>query len=714
MNSEKFVKTVETERYVWRNVAIGGGGYVTGIAIHPMEPDLVYIRTDVGGAYRWDPHNRQWIQLLDCFGLEDMNLYGVDGIAADPSNPDVLYLAAGKYAKNELHKYYPVVHNEAGPGDVLKSADRGKTWIRTALNRDFRGNREIRMGGECLAVSPDDGRLVYCGTRFDGLWKSTKAAEPGSWEQVSQVPCGEAGIGIRCVVFGQGIGPDRGHQVIYAGVYGKGIHMSDTRGENWVKLKGGPVIQHRMVVAGDGTLYVASDRGVHKYDGKWSEISPLPGERYFAIAVDRNNPQHILCALRVGGFRRPVWRSLDGGASWIEVTHHVRTHCNVPWWPSDYFSAATCAIAMDPRNGNKVWFTDWYGTWVTPDISENPCHFYTFENGHEEMVGFSMCCPPAGANLFTAVADNDGMRHADLLVYPKGKFGGPRLQETTGIDFCEGYPSHMARVGSWDWGKRGSGGTSSDNGVTWNEFGSWPYAANGKLAMSAVNPQNFVVVPIGDTPKVTLDGGNHWHDSQGAPGCSVPTFWSWNHPLASDRVDGSKFYLYNAGGFYRSTDGGRHWSMVYGLPVESWHFVKSAPCIDGEVWISLNHHGLFRSADSGDSFHKVENVEQAYLVAFGKNPPNALYPAVFVFGCVSGTKGIFRSDDKGDTWICISDAGHRIGNDPNCMEGDRQIFGRVYISTNGRGYFFGEPVASGIPETEKSDHETEKSVLYRK
>lgn len=43
-----------SQAYTWRNVTIHGGGYVPGIVFNAKEPNLVYARTDIGGAYRWE------------------------------------------------------------------------------------------------------------------------------------------------------------------------------------------------------------------------------------------------------------------------------------------------------------------------------------------------------------------------------------------------------------------------------------------------------------------------------------------------------------------------------------------------------------------------------------------------------------------------------------------------------------------------------------
>jgi hypothetical protein len=75
----------------------------------------VYARTDVGGAYRSDPANRRWMALTDWAGRNEENLTGIESIAADPVDPNRVYIAAGQYIT-------------AGNGQILSSVDMGRTW----------------------------------------------------------------------------------------------------------------------------------------------------------------------------------------------------------------------------------------------------------------------------------------------------------------------------------------------------------------------------------------------------------------------------------------------------------------------------------------------------------------------------------------------------------------------------------------------------------
>ena len=40
-----------SQPYTWRNVAMVGGGFVPGIVYNQTTPNLVYVRTDIGGSH---------------------------------------------------------------------------------------------------------------------------------------------------------------------------------------------------------------------------------------------------------------------------------------------------------------------------------------------------------------------------------------------------------------------------------------------------------------------------------------------------------------------------------------------------------------------------------------------------------------------------------------------------------------------------------------
>jgi len=111
-----------SQAYTWRNVAIGGGGFVTGTVFHPTEPGLVYARTDVGGIYRLDTASNRWIPLNDDIGglNNEFQHLGVMSIGLDPNDANRVYIATGQYSGTESWKL---------PSRIYRSTDRGATWL---------------------------------------------------------------------------------------------------------------------------------------------------------------------------------------------------------------------------------------------------------------------------------------------------------------------------------------------------------------------------------------------------------------------------------------------------------------------------------------------------------------------------------------------------------------------------------------------------------
>ncbi|MDB5593895.1 MAG: hypothetical protein JWM36_856 [Hyphomicrobiales bacterium] len=668
-------------KYDWSNVAQGGGGYVTGLVAHPKEHGLIYMRTDIGGAYRWDGAKRNWIPLNDQFA--DAALYSVDGIGLDAQQPDVVYISVGMGHASK----------------VLKSSDRGNSWsvAMSAPDGAFNGNATRRWHGEPIAVDPNNSAVVYVGTRKGGLYRTLDGGK--TWLEVGAVPSGIDGIGIRSIrIDPHDVRDDRSAR-IYVGVLGSGVFMSEDGGRTFGHMEGSPERPHRMVVDRASTLLVTAQNGVFRYDGKWKNISP-ERSAYNAIDVAPDDPNEIVAVVDqktpgIDPHGLPIRYSRDSGKSWIDINARSSVAYMAAWYGRSRFSAATSAVIFDPSHPHRVWLADWFSTTWTNDISAAAVDWRQELRGHEEMVVLALAAPASGAPVLSGVADNRGFQHLALDFYPARTF--PFGQEITGLDFCECDPNRIFQVGSKDWGTGGGfAAYSTDNGSGWRLVQSWPFGANGKVAVSATDPNIVVAVPQKSPPVRTADLGGSWQVSRGAPSGAISSIWDRSIPIASDRVDGLTFYyLHPDGRFYASEDGGATFIQKMNLARAASYSVKAAPGIAGEVWVSLSDKGLFRSSSGGSDFTKLANVQSARLFAFGKPPPGRMHPAVFVLGRVSGTSGIFRSDDMGVSWQKIDDDRQPIGDDPMVMEGDRQMFGRVYIGTNGRGLFVGVPADRG-------------------
>ncbi|MFD2512317.1 hypothetical protein ACFSRY_00445 [Pontibacter locisalis] len=667
------VEGFSQQDFIWKNVPVGGGGYVTGIVIHPSDPNVMYIRTDVGGLFKWDPTKKMWLPKTDMFSADQRPYYSVDGVALDPNDKNVVYMCAG-------NSYL---------SGIFKSKDGGSTWTKVK-KLSFLGNGKLRYFGEPIQVDPNDSQTIYSGSRNDGLVKSKDGGT--TWARIESVPSGATDIGIRSVAIDKCTIIDGRSRKVYVAVYNRGIYMSNDGGKVFSLMPGSPLQPSRIVVANNGTLYITSSTGVTKFNGSWHDISP-DTHHYNAIDVADDDPEKIIVVADRGTpdinpHKLSIYCSTNGGKSWISVLPKSKVRYAAPWYTKERFSSATASVKFDPLNSNKVYLTDWYQVMRTNNITLSTVSWEQLIVGLEEMVVYAMVAPPYSkgkAPLVSFVRDNKGFRHYSLEEYPTSQIN---FSSGNGLDFCESDPNFMFGVSYKN--KKGNAAYSTDNGVTWTKV-TCAFGRLGKVAYSATNTNLVVVVPEDNAPVRSLNKGLTWQTTKGAPSGAITNVFKWSVPIASDRVEGSSFYmLYPNGDFYRSNDGGAYWKKTANIGVAGNYIVRAVPGMAGVVWVAATKRGLFCSSSFGDKFERVSGVTSAELIAFGKNVLGRAYPAVYLYGTVKGVTGVFQSVDFGANWVRINNDKLQMGAAPSTMEADREKYGRLFIGTRGRGVFYVE------------------------
>lgn len=723
---------------------IVGGGFVDGVIFHPTASGVRYARTDMGGAYKWAPAAHRWQPILDWVSYADRNLMGVESIALDPSDPKRVYLACGTYT------------NPATPdGEILRSNDGARTFQRSAVPFKFGGNEDGRGNGERMAVDPQDGHILYLGTRHNGLWRSGDRGV--NWDRVASFPDiteaptpfpvrqpGEApehfwhrmpirGDGIVFVKFAaQTSAHGRPTRTIYVGVSLMGrpnLFVSHDAGATWKPVAGEPTQYRpaRAALASDGMLYVAygnapgpssmTDGAVWKLDtasGKWTDITPdhpVPGSRefgYAAVAVDAHHPQWIIASsynrYHAGG--EELFRSTDGGKNWKPIFGSDGGQFDYSAAP--YVKATPIHwlfdIEIDPTNSDHAVFTTGYGGWETHDLTAadrgQPTHWSDFAHGIEETVALALLSPAQGPHLLSAIGDYGGFTHWDLdKPAPEGSSAPPRMGNTTGLDNASLAPQVVVRVGdNAEHKPDGNIGYSLDGGRTWQLTATAPAPRShaGSIAVSA-NGATWVWTPEGATPFVTQDRGDTWHAVQSL---------TINQRVVADPLHPHVFYALSLkdAKLLRSSDNAASFSAIAtnlppitgtrGDPRGGQDRLYATPGRSGDLWFPA-FDGLYHAQLSGDASNPVSFAKLTgvdEIHAFGFG--KAAPGSAYPTLFLVGTV-------HGQPGIFRSvDRARtwvRINDNQHQwglvlqVSGDPRIFGRVYVGTHGRGIVYGDP-----------------------
>lgn len=713
--------------YAWHNVRIGGGGYVSGLVFHPTEKDLYYARTDVGGAYRWDAATRHWVPLTDWISAKDQNLLGIDSLALDPADPAWVYLAAGTYTTQQ-----------SGNAAILRSHDRGAHFERSDLPFKLGGNELGRGNGERLAVDPNDGRVLFLGSRDAGLWRS--GDHGAHWSKVASFPAVATSpsasatntwrtqpIGIVFVVFDPASGK-RGvpTPVIYAGVSTKlaSLFRSTDGGRSWSAVPGQPLglRPSHMHRAADGNYYlsygdepgpdVMHDGAVWRFQPskkQWSEITPVSskstpdGFGWGDVAVDPSDPQVLIASTHHRYEPHDLlFRSTDRGAHWTEIFAHSEFDRSNAAWTAEHTPHWMTTVAIDPFDPDHVMFVTGYGIWASRDMRRldhgGSVHWWFQDDGLEETVPLGLISPPQGAHLLSALGDLDGYRHDDLDTAPLQFAAPPRYANSESIDYAGLKPLRIVRSGYLrePFGPAVRAAWSDDGGSHWQAFATEPPEGEGAGSMALSANGDAVLWAPRHARKVYLthDFGRRWQPVSGLPGGVT---------VLGDRHDSRRMYAFDShdGALLASHDGGVSFAPIggaLGAAARGHDHVQlqAAPDEAGELYLAARDLPLIRGDERGELHQRLPGLVGVDAFGFGKPAPDSRPSTIFAVGRGGDGQGIFRSVDDGGHWQRIDDAAHRYGRISH-ITGDPRVFGQVYFATGGRGIVQGKQASENSP-----------------
>jgi len=688
--------------YRWKSVRMGGGGFVSGLIPSRARAGLWYARTDVGGAYRWTETSGSWTPLTDWVSEDETGFLGVESIALDPHAPERVYMLVG------------ISYFNGGKSAILRSADFGQTFSVSDVTTQFtaHGNGMGRQSGERLAVDPNDGRILFTGTRDRGLFRSPDSG--ASWQRVAalDVTATPNGNGIAFVIFDPGtVESAAPTSRIIVGISRSAednLYLSTDGGQSFAPIAGQPrgLTPQRAALSSTGVLHVtygngpgphgtsaeAMDKGaIWKVDtksGAWTDISPLrgPANRAFCgISIDNQNPERLLATTintylqQPWGFGDRIFISEDDGQSWVDLIAKKRVAMDPNGFPwiKDHAIHWAGSIEIDPFDSAHALVTSGNGVFMTEDLGATLSTWKFAVEGLEETVPLDAVSLPGGP-LLSVIGDYDGFVHADLSVSPPAGLLSPSMGTTHGLAVAAQKPNILARSGSELY-------LSTDGAAHWSKLERPSKDKNGHLALSADGA--VLLWSANSVVQRTATLGSSWSRVKGLTFDAAPL---------ADSVDANVFYAYDpgSGAFHVSTDAGKSFVPRAKLAPGGAERIRNVPGVASDVWVPLHGKGLARTRNAGREFEAVAGIASCTAIGFGAPAPGKSFPAVYMWGAPeAGPAGVYRSDDAGANWLRVNDDAHEYGGLANgqFILGDANVYGRVYMSSAGRGILFGTP-----------------------
>jgi photosystem II stability/assembly factor-like uncharacterized protein len=270
----------------WKNMGLEKTRHISGIAINPHNPDVVYVAAQGAvhglnaerGVYKSTDGGASWTKVLY---INDST--GISSLQMDMSNPRILYAAAWE------HRRYPWTVVSGGPGSgIWKSVDEGKTWER------LKDGLPEKMGKIGLAVSRANPQRVFAIVETDrdkaGLYRSDDGGK--TWSLHGQ----GADLVSRAWYYIKVCADPKNPDVVY--VLNYMVQKSIDGGNSFhpIKLQHGDTHDFWINPSSSANMALADDGGAQiTYDGanSWSSIDNQPTAQFYRVNIDNQFPYKL-------------------------------------------------------------------------------------------------------------------------------------------------------------------------------------------------------------------------------------------------------------------------------------------------------------------------------------------------------------------------------------------------------------------------------------
>ncbi len=577
------------------------------------------------------------------------------------------------------------IYAGAASGGIFKSTNTGASW--TPIFDD-----ELSLSIGDIAIAPSDPDIIWVGTgeanagggsmAYDGfgIYKSTNAGS--AWEHIGLENSGSIG---RLVVH------PSDPQICFVAAMGRlfsdnpdrGIFRTTDGGANWEKVLyindsvgGIDIVMHpdhpdtlyaamwERVRRPDRRNYGGSGCGIYRsYDGgdTWIELTsglpaPSPSVGRIGIDISESDP-NVLYAIYADniGYFAGVYRSNNGGDSWFRTNDGDLDYMysSYGWWFG--------RISIDP---------------VDPDIAY--------------AIGFDLYKTTDGGNSWPLISSSVHVDHHDIVVHPL---------------------NHNFLVNGNDGGIY----ISTNGGSSWNFLENLPITQFYTCDIDEQNPQRLYGGTQDNGTNRTLTGGTaDWQ----------PVYWGDGFFVLVDPLDNNYIYAeYQYGNFARSTDGGFSFNSAMNGISSSDRMNWNTPFVfdpDNPQILYFGANRLYKTTNRAVSWQPVSpdltnggangNVVYGTITTIAVSPSNSQF--IYV-GTDDGN--VWQTEDGGGNWTSISDGlplrwVTRVAVDPYdeltvyiTLSGYRydNYLPHVFRSTDGGGNW--QDITGNLPEAPAND-----------